>query len=343
MLVPIRIAALFLLLLCLLFVIDHCSCQQLNVINLAKDTKRWDRLQKEFNSHKNDLPLEKIFRLDAVNGKDLSKEEVQDNATLGARLFCTLGTIGCYISHRFFWERTLEGSDPYQIVLEDDVVLEQDFHSRAHAMVTELEETVGTGEWDVLLLGGLGCINPSKRYGAFVIPAFCSGGCRPPRTISEHIHIPMRPFGTHAYALSKRGAEKLLQLARKAAYHVDCVIWGMPELDLFICDPLLAYQDYSCISTVGSITSGIETMIPTKIKMDDYTKMPLVWVWNEPVIRIPLLNVVITQGRYLIFGIIGTLVGLLQRNVRPWILPAHCAFYVTFMVTFNRLINRPAA
>eukprot|EP00977_Amphora_coffeiformis_P007795 scaffold1697_cov180-Amphora_coffeaeformis.AAC.31 len=37
----------------------------------------------------------------------------------------------------------------------------------------------------------------------------------------------MRPFGTHAYVLSKRGAEKLLRRAWKATYHVDCVISGI--------------------------------------------------------------------------------------------------------------------
>uniref|UniRef100_A0A7S1BYR8 Uncharacterized protein n=1 Tax=Corethron hystrix TaxID=216773 RepID=A0A7S1BYR8_9STRA len=117
----------------------------------------------------------------------------------------------------------------------------------------------------------------------------------------------------------------------------------MSELDLYICDPLLAYQDSSCVSTVGSITSGLETLIPKNILMDDYTKMPLVWVWNEPVIRIPFFDVIVTQGRYLIFGIVGTVIGLLQWNIRSWILPSHLAFYVLFMLTFNRLINRPAS
>lgn len=315
--------------------------QQLNVIHLPRDTQRWDRFLTELQTK--GLAMDKIFRLDAVDGRTLSQSELEENATLAARLFSTKGTIGCYLSHRGFWEQTLTGPDPYQIVLEDDVVLEENFQSRAKEMVDELEASVGVGEWDVLLLGGLGCVHPNRKYGPYHIPAFCSGGRRTPRTVSDHIHVPMRPFGTHAYALSKQGAEKLLRLARKATYHVDCVIWGMPQLDLYICDPLLAYQDYSCVSTVGSITSGIETLIPKHIQMDDYTKMPLVWVWNEPVIRIPLLDVIITQGRYLIFGMVGTIFGLLQWNARPWILPSHLAFYVTFMVTFNRLINRPAS
>eukprot|EP00546_Thalassionema_frauenfeldii_P011802 CAMPEP_0178907302 /NCGR_PEP_ID=MMETSP0786-20121207/7294_1 /TAXON_ID=186022 /ORGANISM="Thalassionema frauenfeldii, Strain CCMP 1798" /LENGTH=210 /DNA_ID=CAMNT_0020579083 /DNA_START=271 /DNA_END=900 /DNA_ORIENTATION=+ len=210
----------------------------------------------------------------------MTQEELNENASWRARTFCPLGTIGCYLSHRKFWHQVVDGSDPYQIVLEDDVVLEPNFVARASAMVEELEASPVGNEWDVLLLGALGSVDPRKRFHfMYEIPAFCAGGCRQQKQIAEHIHIPKRPFGTHAYAISKRGAKKLLDLAWKATYHVDSVVWGIPELNLFNCDPLLAYQDSSCVSTVGSVTSGIETWIPSGIMMDQYTKMPLVWVW----------------------------------------------------------------
>ena len=205
-----------------------------------------------------------------------------------------------------------------------------------------MDQAVGAQEWDVLLLGGLGCVNPNGGYGPYHIPAFMSGGRRKPRRISEHIHIPMRPFGTHAYVLSKRGAEKLLRLAYKATYHVDCVIWGIQQLDLYMVHPLLVYQD-SSPSTVGAITSGIETWIPSHIKMDDYTHMSLEWVWNEAVIRIPVINVLITQGRYLLIGIFGSLWGLFQwkNQHRSNFLSTFLSVYFGFIFAFNRLINRP--
>jgi GR25 family glycosyltransferase involved in LPS biosynthesis len=328
---------LFYLLICCLRTF-HGSAQQLNVINVRKDVERWHRVVQEFELK--GIPIDQIQRLEAVDGKALSEEELKENASSGARLFCTPGTIGCYISHRNFWEQTLQGEEPYQIIFEDDVVLVDDFYNLALQRVAELEEAVGPDSWDVLLLGGLGCVNPNRRYGSYNIPAFVSGGRRTPRMISEHVHIPKRPFGTHAYVLSKRGAEKLLRLAWKATYHVDCVIWGMKELDLFISHPLLVYQD-SSPSTVGAITSGPETWIPSSIKMDDYTKMSLEWVWNEAIIRIPWVNVIITQGRYMLMGILGTAIGIWQFGNHPWILPAYVSVYLTFIVSFNRLINRP--
>jgi hypothetical protein len=73
---------------------------------------------------------------------------------------------------------------------------------------------------------------------------------------------------------------------------------------------LLAFQDDSP-STVGAITSDIETWIPSSIRLDNYTNMSLEWVWNEPILRIPIVNFIVTQGRYLMFGVIGTIVSQL--------------------------------
>lgn len=312
---------------------------QFHVMNLARDTDRWERVQSEL---RKELDLSQIHRLEAVHGKSLTREERCENASLGARLFCTDGTIGCYLSHRRFWEQTLESiSELYQVIFEDDVVLVEDFEHQLEARIQELEQAVGKESWDVLLLGGLGCVNPNPRgYGSYWIPALVSGGCRKPQRITEHIHIPMRPFGTHAYVLSKRGAAKLLDRAWKATYHVDCVIWGMLDLDLYMVDPLLVYQD-SSPSTVGAITSGPETWIPSSIQLDDYTGMRLEWVWNEAVIRIPGINIIITQGRYLLMGIFGTLFGVIRRKKAPRFIPKFVSIYVIFIVGFNRLINRP--
>ncbi|CAJ1969674.1 unnamed protein product [Cylindrotheca closterium] len=318
--------------------IPSTNGQRFNVINLARDTDRWERVKVELMK---EFDLEKIHRMEGVHGKSLTSQERHENASLGARLFCTEGTIGCYMSHRKFWEQVVEGDEPYQIVFEDDVVLTDDFQEQVKARIEELKGAVGAENWDVLMLGALGCVNPNPRkYGSYVIPAFVSGGCRKPRKITENIHIPMRPFGTHAYILSKRGAKKLLDRSWRATYHVDCVIWGMRDLDLYIAHPLLVYQD-SSPSTVGAITSGPETWIPSSIQMDDYTKMRLEWVWNEAVIRIPAINLIITQGRYLLIGIFGSIFGAFRHKKAPKFLPKFLSMYFIFIVSFNRIINRP--
>jgi hypothetical protein len=50
-----------------------------------------------------------------------------------------------------------------------------------------------------------------------------AGHARPQRRVAPGILVPHRAFGTHAYALSRKGAEKLLRKCNKASNHVDAV------------------------------------------------------------------------------------------------------------------------
>ena len=115
-------------------------------------------------------------------------------------------------------------NDGCAIVFEDDVALTPDFSVKVLEALNELEAVVGAGEWDVLMLGALGCVEPNGRYGANRLTAAISGGIRRTRRLSERIHVPQRPYGTHAYLISRRGAQKLLARVPKAV---------MPEANPF--------------------------------------------------------------------------------------------------------------
>jgi len=241
----------------------------INVINLDKDTERWEKLVLDL-SVKGVNP-KAIHRLPAVYGKMLTKSELEIKATRKARIWCTPGMIGCYLSHVKFWDKVASEESSYQMVLEDDAVVCDDFHQRAQQMVNELQDNVETrDQWDVLLLGAFSCVHPERKYGMYRAQALLLGGGRKQRRVTDHVQIPHRPLGTHAYILSKRGAEKLMRCASKATWHVDCVVWGMQELNLYVCDPMLVFQDTDSQSTVGAVTKGVETWLP-KWKMDDYT------------------------------------------------------------------------
>lgn len=144
---------------------------------------------------------------------------------------------------------------PRAAVFEDDVVLADNFTESLTAALDALPD-----DWDVLLLGALGAVHPSY-YGVNVGHAILAGGCRWPRGARKAfrgdqeagaiaIHTPLRPFGTHAYALSERGARKLLAAAPRANYHVDVVAWGLRRLRLFAVHPLLARQTHDD-TTIG--------------------------------------------------------------------------------------------
>lgn len=314
---------------------------RINVINLDQDTIRWDVLVQRLTA--NGVPQSVIHRLAAVFGKTLSKQDLARNASCKARLFCTPGMIGCYLSHVEFWKKVVSESEPYQLVLEDDAIVSDGFYQRAQQMIDELQDNVEfRDKWDVLLLGAFSCVHPDGRQGvANRGQAFLLGDGRRPRRVTSHIHIPHRPLGTHAYILSQRGARKLLSLASRATWHVDCVIWGIRELNLFLCDPMLAFQDAESPSSLGAVTKGVETWLP-KWKMDEYTEVRFDWAMNEPFLRIPFLNVTVTIGRYITSFALGVVAGILLMGKIPgWILPTHIGLGIGFAVAFTRIMKRP--
>ena len=208
------------------------------------------------------------------------------------------------------------------------------------AAISELEACAeARGTWDVLLIGALGCVNPSGRHGLNRINAFVSGGGRKPRKLSEHIHVPRRPFGTHAYALSKRGAAKLLRRASKASIHVDAVAWGLPELNIYCVHPMLAYQAFDQPTTIGDTSGGLEERLPN-ICIDPYTRITLKWCFNEPVIVVPGLGMTLTIGRSLVLLVLGYAVAFITDSLI--LLAAHSALTV-IVFCLLRVMVRPVS
>ena len=315
----------------------HCittivaSMPVINVINLKQDTNRWETVTKELVSK--GVPLDCIQRLVAVYGKELSEQSLRRNVSPVARRFCTPGIIGCYLSHRTFWLKTATEDAPYQIVVEDDVIVADDFLQKLQDILDELEND----DWDVLLLGALGCVHPEGKQGFNRISAMVAGGGRKRKHVSRHAHVPRRPFGTHAYVLSKRGARKLLRRAGIVSGHVDVIAWGIPELDILCCNPMLAYQAFDVPSTIGAVTSGIETRLP-KLVLCKHTGITLEWVWNEPVLRVG--NLVMTYGRCFVFllGGFGVSIALFHRY--PWVFTIQSTVFM-LLLGILKIMTRP--
>lgn len=323
-----------------------------NVINLEKDQDRWDGVTQELRQ----AGVEHIHRIPAIYGKDLSDQELQSNTTMLARMFATRGMIGCYLSHRLFWEKVASADESHscQIVLEDDVVLHESFYEYVHEAVQTLDTCPETKDtWDALILGGFGSIHPQGRRGMRDVNSLLMGDSRKPRVISateenaSHnvtLHVPRRPFGTQAYVLSQRGAQKLLEHAWYAAGHVDCVIWGIQDLNIACCDPLLAYQNVDFDSTIGSKSWGPDAWLPDTILVDPYSKVTVKWALGEPLIKLPVLNRVLTIGKTIYLSAASLLIGTVGRKRVPWLLPCQ-AILTTMLVGLLRVMNRavPAA
>lgn len=306
-----------------------------HVINLDRDTARWDSVVSELVSK--GVPFTNIQRIRAVYGKTLTSDELVSNTTFVARHFSTRGTIGCYLSHRSCWEQTLKGPEPYKLFLEDDVLVANNFPNKVAEILREIDEScpdTRNGNWDVIFLGALGCVHPEGRHGLNRIAGTMSGGLRKPRRLLEgapHCHIPRRPLGAHAYILSKRGARKLLESCWRVSGHVDVVAWGLPTLKVVSVHPMLAHQNMGSVSTIGAVTKGLETRLP-KLIIDDYTGIALEWVYNAPVLQ--LGPVLLTMGRSVAYVLGGYLVAGLLYDRHPWLVVGHTmVFGILFVLT----------
>lgn len=201
---------------------DPSSTQDLNsiippifVMNLDRSPQRWARVVEEV--EKAGLS---VTRLPAVDGKALSFDELRANTTVLSRLLQPRGVIGCYLSHKKFWQLVVDQSLERAIILEDDVRLVDNFK---HHLLNHLAQVNSTSDpYDVIMLGAIGNIDP-QGHGNVLHQMFTyyMGGARPHRRISDTLYQPQRPAGTHGYMVSLAGAKKLLRLCPKATFHVD--------------------------------------------------------------------------------------------------------------------------
>jgi len=215
------------------------------VVNLDKSVGRWAKCGEEFG--KQDIKAE---RFPATLGKAMTDEELKEKVTFGGRYFCTPGMIGCFMSHLRIWEKVETEKLPAVVVLEDDVILYPNFSERIQALIQDLPD-----DWDVCLLGAVGCIATEREAFFMKLYGLVTGGGRPSpgktRGISEHVYVPYRPAGTHAYLISQRGAGKLARLCPRARYHVDLTAWSKPQLNLYAAKEQLATQRFDDDTTVS--------------------------------------------------------------------------------------------
>ena len=71
------------------------------VLNLPRSTERWSAAKQQM-----DEAGLTVQRFDAIDGRELSKEELRKVSTSLAMFLQPRGVLGCYLSHRAFWQVT---------------------------------------------------------------------------------------------------------------------------------------------------------------------------------------------------------------------------------------------
>lgn len=171
-----------------------------------------ERLQ-QFRAATQQLGL-RIEALEAVDGLELDREDLEQDGLISVALPWGPGAIGAALSHRQCWLGAIKSNRPV-CIFEDDVVLRHDFAARAVELLATLPD-----EWDLIHFGyntdsildveaapGLnvrGEFDP--RYSsALELERFAASSGR---VAPARLH---RVFGACCYAVSPRGANKLIE------------------------------------------------------------------------------------------------------------------------------------
>ena len=176
---------------------------QIYVINLAEKTGRWSRMAGLLQG----LPFQRIA---AVDGKTI------DGPEMNIRTYPNIRTIpkqlsryhrACYLSHQAAYEKFLAGPDPYLCVLEDDVFLSPDFPQFIN------NETWIPPDCDLIKI---------ETTQAFIWTASRRIACLDRQAAQlRSIHL-----GTAGYIISRRGAERLLEMVPEPNCPIDRLIFG---------------------------------------------------------------------------------------------------------------------
>jgi GR25 family glycosyltransferase involved in LPS biosynthesis len=159
-------------------------------------------------------------RMPAVDGRALTKSQWIEATGPVCRYFCTEAIVGIFLSHRKCWSEVVRRGLPYAVVLEDDVMLEDDFSEVARNLARR-------SSWDMILLGCFFCRRPPPD---------------PSPSSDPGVFKPAHWAGTHAYLVSARGACKLLQRHTRVSFHVDIALLWDSEIELYVSKRQVARQ-----------------------------------------------------------------------------------------------------
>ena len=174
------------------------------VINLKRRPDRLAQMIQDYGS---------IFtRIDAVDGTDSELSLSSDN-------FCMPSESACWISHQKAWERMISDQVDFALILEDDSLIDPNFiisdvFSRSvNFMKTESIDLLQLGFFQDLgrkksLLMKIGVLKRQQ-----VSQDFLSNVCP-----NQH------GIGTHAYVISRSGAEKLIRINRPVFLAADAAL-----------------------------------------------------------------------------------------------------------------------
>lgn len=187
------------------------------VINLDRRKDRWDIFSKQPAC----AEFQNLQRFSAVDGSKLdivhderislhTRQNILNKMRRSHYEISTAGAIGATLSHVSIWKQFLQGDADYIVVFEDDTIVDE----RSLAYIDQLIPLLPT-DWHMWLLG-----NHSGSFrGTPLVPGQSKGWWS------------VEGFtGAHAYILSRKGAEILLEDPFPIETHIEFYITACAQL-----------------------------------------------------------------------------------------------------------------
>lgn len=199
-------------------------------INLEHRNDRLINFKNELNKINVNDSNKNLHIIKAVNGEHLNVAKLKNDGYMNFTFNRAMraGELGCYFSHLMCWEKILETSHPYGMVLEDDAIFINDFDT----IFNKLFMNALNYEWDIFILGR-NCIK--KHYG---------NECTKGIIIDQQLWYPEIPgYGTFAYIIKREAIFKIF----KSVYPINVPI------DVLLID-LSMNKNIKIISVTQNIT-----------------------------------------------------------------------------------------
>lgn len=183
--------------------------------------------------------------------------------------------IGCALSHIKAWEDFVKRDDKneeYLMIFEDDVVLEENFKNGVEKALENVP-----ADYDILYLGCFGCI--ADKHPVYEVSTMLYGKNKRHGIVNQYIAIPEVSYATHAYIISKQGANRLLSLMKgKVDDHIDMLLSSYAaseKINTYVTTPRLAFQtstDTGISENVKAIHPSIITSLLRHVELDRMAK-----------------------------------------------------------------------
>ena len=178
--------------------------------------------------------------------------------------------LGCALSHMNIWKKIVSNNLENALIFEDDMMMVDNWEDTLHKSINDLPK-----DWDILTLGNFGIKDQSDKYNSpfnfilYAIVSICNLQNKKYKKITDNIIVPYFFTGLYGYAVSYKGAKKLLALInniKDVTFHIDVLISCKSKyLNIYSMTNDIIYQRIEESTINNPINTSINKPINTPI------------------------------------------------------------------------------